>query len=138
MGKHLGLCAFLAVTQAACPTVNLGPAPIDIGECNPMGGVDYFNNQIWPNYIVSNGSRSCIDTSAGCHAENGGNIMSFNTADPMDIANYKAAQEQLNCATPEASPFLTRPLASEDPHGGGDLFTSNTAPPVEVFLAWFM
>ena len=123
---------------AACPTVQLGDTPSDIGLCNPKGGVAFFTSDVWPKYIASNGSRSCIDTSAGCHAENGGNVMTFNTKDPIDYdANYKAAQEQLNCNTPEASTFLTRPLAGVDQHGGGDIFADTNAPPVTTFLAWF-
>lgn len=135
-------CASLLVIAslplAGCPTVSLGDTPSDIGLCNPKGGVPYFTTEVWPKVIVSNGARSCIDTSAGCHAENGGNVMTFHTTEPIDFdANYKAAQEQLNCNTPTASTFLTRPLATVDQHGGGDIFTDANAPAVQTFLGWF-
>jgi hypothetical protein len=137
MANYLASGAWLLPSLAllpGCPTVSLGDTPSELGQCNPKGGPDYFNQQIWPNYIVSNGGRSCIE--AGCHDEKGGNVLKF-TANPMDIENYRSAQAQLNCNTPEASPFLTKPLAGETSHGGGDIFTNDQAPPVDVFLAWF-
>src|SRR5262249_49133859 len=80
MGPHrLVTPCVPALALGGCPTVDLGATPSDIGQCNPKGGIQYFMDQIWPNYIQSNGGRSCIDTGGACHAENGGNVMTFKT-----------------------------------------------------------
>ena len=50
---------------------------------------------------------------------------------------YQVVTRFLNCATPEASPLLGKPLVGDDPHGGGDLFPSTADPAVVSFLGWF-
>ena len=128
----------LAVTLlGGCPTVDLGATPSDIGQCNPKGGLQYFQDQIWPNYIQNNGNRSCIDTTGACHAENGGNVMTFKTMPVNYSANYKSVQIQLNCNTPDASLFLTKPLANIEDHTGGPIFADENVAAVKTFLAWF-
>ena len=114
-----------------CPTVDLGDTPTEIGLCNPAGGVPYFQDMIWPSYVVTGG---CAKNN--CHIA-GGNGLDFQTAMPTDYAaTFKRTQTQLNCGTPMASPFLTRPLAGIDPHGGGDIFQPSDSA-VQVFLDWF-
>ncbi len=114
--------------------MDLGDAPTEIGLCNPAGGLAYFQNQIWPNYVVrDNAATSCYQ--ANCHIE-GGNGLDFPS--PVDYPTaYKRVQIYLNCGMPSASPFLTKPLAGTDPHGGGDIFASLSDPAVQVFLDWF-
>ena len=58
-----------------CPTVDLGEPPMDVSLCNPPGGLDYFRDEIWPNYIMpGNATRGC--TRAGnCHNEAGGRAL---------------------------------------------------------------
>lgn len=125
----LGL-AFLA----GCPTVDLGDTPTEIGLCNPAGGVQYFQDQIWPQFIVrTDPNQSCAK--GGCHVA-GGNGLDF----PMPVdysAAYKRTQIYLNCGTPDASLLLTKPLAGIDPHGGGDIFPNTNDAAVQIFLAWF-
>jgi hypothetical protein len=128
------LAALAALGLSGCPTVDLGDTPTEIGLCNPPGGVQYFQDQIWPSYVIrGNASTSCA--TIGCHV-NGGNGLDFPM--PVDYPTaYKRSQIYLNCGTPEASPFLTKPLAGLDPHGGGDIFPSVTDPAVQIFLNWF-
>lgn len=133
------LLAGCALALAGCPTVDLGDTPPDIGLCNPNGGSDYFNNQIWPKYLtIANPlqpTHTCVDN--GCHGHgsiSGG--LGFDTDNPMSPNNYRAAQGELNCGTPTASKLLTWPLAGVDQHGGGDLF-KQTDPQYMTFVGWF-
>ena len=119
---------------AGCPTVDLGDTPTDLGLCNPTGGLDYFQTQIWPNYVIRNSDATSCAT-LGCHIS-GGNGLDF--PDPVDYPTaYRRTQIYLNCGSPEASQFLTKPLAGVDPHGGGDIFPDLSDPAVQVFLNWF-
>lgn len=117
-----------------CPTVDLGDTPTEVGLCNPAGGVEYFQAQIWPSYVTRpNANQSC--NKVGCHVA-GGNGLDF----PQQVdypAAYKRAQIYLNCGTPAASLFLTKPLAGIDPHEGGDIFPATSDPSVQIFLDWF-
>ena len=125
-------CALLSGLLAGCPTVDLGDTPTEIGLCNPTGGEQYFQDQIWPKF-VNNPTMSCAQ--AACHVA-GGNGLDFPM--PVDYPTaYRRTQIYLNCGTPEASPLLTKPLAGLDPHGGGDIFPNDSDPAVQVFLAWF-
>jgi hypothetical protein len=136
MGKGLTLLAGLAGLEglAGCPTVDLGDTPTEIGLCNPAGGVQYFQDQIWPNYVVrTNPAKSCA--AVGCHVA-GGNGLDF-PAQIDYMASYKRSQIYLNCGTPGASLFLTKPLAGVDAHSGGDIFPDMNDPAVQIFLAWF-
>lgn len=119
---------------AGCPTVDLGDTPTEVGLCNPAGGLQYFQDQIWPRYVVrSDPTTSCNRSS--CHVA-GGNGLDF--PNPVDFsAAYRRSQIYLNCGTPEASQFLTKPEAGLVPHGGGDIFASPSDPAVQVFLDWF-
>lgn len=130
-----GAAACLGLTLlAGCPTVDLGDTPTEIGLCNPAGGVQYFQDKIWPQFVVrTNPNLSCAK--GGCHVA-GGNGLDF----PMPVdysAAYKRTQIYLNCGTPEASLLLTKPLAGIDPHGGGDIFPNTNDAAVQIFLAWF-
>jgi hypothetical protein len=119
---------------AGCPTVDLGDTPTEVGLCNPAGGVQYFQDQIWPNYVVRGAADMGCAKVGSCHVA-GGNGLDFPM--PVDYPTaYKRSQIYLNCGTPAASPFLTKPMAGIDPHGGMDIF-SDTDPAVQVFLDWF-
>jgi hypothetical protein len=124
----------LALALTGCPTVDLGDTPTEIGLCNPAGGLAYFQDQVWPNYVVRTPpAMSCA--TVGCHIA-GGNGLDF----PAQVdypAAYKRAQIYLNCGTPAASLFLTKPLAGVEPHSGGDLFSGLNDPAVQIFLDWF-
>jgi hypothetical protein len=126
---------FLALTLlAGCPTVDLGDTPTEIGLCNPAGGEPYFQDKIWPMYVTRpNPTQTCAR--ASCHVA-GGNGLDF--PDPVDYPTaYRRVQIYLNCGNPESSLFLTKPLAGVEPHGGGDIFASESDPAVQVFLDWF-
>jgi hypothetical protein len=132
----VGRAAFvlLAALLAGCPTVDLGDTPTEVGLCNPAGGVQYFQDNIWPRYVMRSDPRTACNQSS-CHIA-GGNGLDF--PNPVDYpAAYKRSQLYLNCGTPAASPFLTKPLAGIDPHNGGDIFSSMSDPAVQVFLDWF-
>jgi hypothetical protein len=134
--------AGLAILLAGCPTVDLGDNPTEIGLCNPAGGAQYFQDRIWPSYVQRpNAMQTCAQVS--CHVT-GGNGLDFPCPQmgactvPLDYGTaYKRTQLYLNCGTPAASLFLTKPLAGVDPHQGGDIFPSMSDPSVQVFLDWF-
>ena len=50
----------------ACPTVDLGDTPADLGLCNPPGGAAYFEATIWPSYIRHGDAQACT-RAGGCH-----------------------------------------------------------------------
>jgi hypothetical protein len=130
------LVVCIAVTLAACPTVNLGNTPEDIATCDPMGGLPYFQAQIWPNYLApANPATTCVRS--GCHdttVSAGG--MGFDTTEPIDYAgNYAIAQPKLDCEVPTSSLLLTKPL-NLDGHGGSQIFTTSD-PEYSIFLNWF-
>ena len=120
---------------AGCPTVDLGDTPTEIGLCNPPGGLQYFQDQIWPKYVVRTDPSTACTKPGTCHVA-GGNGLDFPMPVDYSIA-YRRSQIYLNCGTPEASLFLTKPLAGIEPHGGGDIFPSVNDPAVVVFLGWF-
>ena len=134
MGKYWAFAACCAAL-CGCPTVDLGDTPVDIGGCLPKKGEAYFESDIWPKYI-NNTKKSCVQS--GCHVAGGnGGVLHYDTAPTALPADYKLTLPELNCSRPEESKLLTRPLAGEDLHGGGDIFTSLTDPEVVDFLAWF-
>ncbi|MBA3538788.1 MAG: hypothetical protein H0T79_04105 [Deltaproteobacteria bacterium] len=125
---------------AGCPTVDLGDTPADLGLCNPAKGFEFFQTDVWPKFILraDKPTASCVRTGGGCHDPGGGNALTFQTNPIDDAANYRAAQVYLNCGTQNMSELLTKPLQGiDDPHGGGNIFTSVDDPAVQVFLDWF-
>jgi hypothetical protein len=133
----LGSLAVLAL--AGCPTVDLGETPADPGVCRP-DPLEY-RDVIWPEFLApADTARSCVDE-AGCHAAgNGRSALRLETdvaADPTaHDRNYAVVIRFLNCGTPGASSLLTKPLAGQDPHGGGDIFADVDDPAVMAFEAW--
>jgi hypothetical protein len=131
---HLSLAAVLL---AACPTVDLGDSPPDVGSCrlDPL----YYEDVIWPGYLApTSAEKSCVSQS-GCHsAESGRSALRLDATAPIDhTGNYQIVSRFLNCSTPSASSLLTKPLAAVDAHGGGDIFADSADPAVSDFLAWF-
>lgn len=126
----------LAAALSGCPTVDLGDNPPGGALCNP--GRDYFEQEIWPNYIaVSDTAKSCIGMSS-CHRAGDGRsglrFVGMATPDPQD---YDSARRFLNCSSPLDSLLLTKPLAGREAHAGGDIFPSTSDPAVVVFEGWF-
>jgi hypothetical protein len=140
-----GLACLLGVVfLTACPTVDLGDNPTDLGVCIPAGGIDYFRDEIWTKYVRHGGAMACTQT-GGCHNEAGGNELAFKTQgcnfsdanDPCWTFNYRHVQNFLSCATPSESELMVKPLAGRTAHGGGDLVQTGDAAYM-AFLAWFM
>lgn len=130
--------ALAVLLLAGCPTVDLGDTPSEIGKCNPAGGVDYFTDVIWPQYVRPDNTTNGCTKAGGCHNEAGGNGLSFQTQGTIDFNfNYRQAQQYLKCGQPMTSEFLTAPLAGIDAHGGMDIFQPGD-PEVQLFLDWFM
>ena len=122
---------------AGCPTVNLGDTPEGIATCNPMGGLPYFQEQIWPNYLAPNNpATTCVRS--GCHdTTDSAGGMGFDTTTPIDYAgNYAIAQPKLDCEVPTSSLLLTKPLDEMSGHGGSQIFTTSD-PEYSIFLNWF-
>jgi hypothetical protein len=121
---------------AACPTVDLGDSPADIGSCRPDR--EYFETDIWPRFIDNpDPAKSCISMS-GCHddSNNARSGMHLQTAMPVDFAsNYMTVSRHLNCADPAASELLSYPL-NFLPHPVM-LFGPSDPEVVTVFLPWF-
>ena len=130
--------SLLVCALAGCPTVDLGDDPVDPGVCRPDPA--FFRDRIWPEYVKGNGdtAKSCVDA-AGCHnASNGRSALRLEVdeSDPTTFdRNYQTVVRFLNCSSPDASSFVTKPLDSEDPHGGGDLFDTGSEQ-YAVFLEW--
>lgn len=131
----------LAVTAlAGCPTVDLGDTPPDPGVCRP--DPTYYRDVIWPEFLApADAARSCV-VAGGCHAtQDGRSALRLETdvdADPTaHTRNYQVVTRFLNCASPDASSLLTKPLATVDSHGGGDIFPNTMDPAVMAFEGWF-
>lgn len=123
---------------AGCPTIDLGEDPSNPALCRPDPA--YFRDQIWNDYITIGGAQSedsCI-RAGGCHAEaDGRSGLRLDATEPIDLErNYQVVIRFLNCSARDSSSFLTRPLAGEDQHGGGDLF-STSDPQYATFQGWF-
>ncbi|MEZ4404288.1 MAG: hypothetical protein R3B06_29985 [Kofleriaceae bacterium] len=125
-----------ALLLTGCPTVDLGDDPVDPGVCRPDPG--YFQAEIWPKFLApADPMKSCVGR-AGCHGETDGrSALRLDNVAPIDFTrNYQVVTRFLNCGTPAASALLTKPLAGEDPHGGGDVFAAGD-PAIAVFEGWF-
>jgi len=133
------LAGVLLLALTGCPTVDLGEEPPPPGLCRP--DTAYFEDTIWPEVINSaDASRNCVAES-GCHQQaNGRSALRLITNDPLSPSelsqNYQVVTRFLNCGTPGASAFLTKPLSGVEPHGGGDLFDPASMPET-LFCDWF-
>jgi hypothetical protein len=135
-----GLGGMAALVLSACPTVDLGDIPPDPNVCRPDRS--YYEEMIWPNYLAPTAPANSCVAQAGCHgATNGRSALRLDTSTPPNhSANYSAVTRFLNCNTPDASGLLTKPLSTEDPHGGGDVLVpgdplDDTA--IAIFRGWF-
>jgi hypothetical protein len=122
------------VLLCGCPTVDLGDDPPDIGLCNPTQGMQYYVDEIVPKYLkVADTANGCGRSSA-CH--NRAHGLALDLLNPNSSQNYRLTLNYLNCGQPRQSQLLTKPLAGEDGHGGGDLF-QNGSTEMMTFLMWF-
>jgi hypothetical protein len=125
----------IAGAASGCPTVDQGDQPVAPEACRP--DPELFETTIWPNAIAPAGddAHSCV-AQAGCHArETGRSALRLIAAPASKVdytMNYDAVTRFLNCSTPSASPFISKPTAGGDPHAGGDLWTSGAEPELTV------
>src|SRR4051812_35420404 len=85
----VGLCLGVVGLVAGCPTVALGDTPTDSGLCNPAGGLTYFQDQIWPKYVVRNNPTTSCNR-LGCHVTGGNGL---DLPNPVDYSTaYKRVQ----------------------------------------------
>ena len=129
LGVVLAACA-----AAACDTVDQGSVPVPPEACRPDPAL--FESTVWPNAIaVADDTKSCV-AKAGCHARETGRSALRLIAAPASKQdfqmNYDAVTRFLNCSTPNASPFVTKPTGGGDPHAGGDLWVSGEEPEATV------
>jgi hypothetical protein len=128
----------VTIALSACPTVDLGEAPVVPGTCHPDPA--YYREVIWPEVLApADANRSCVSAS-GCHGRQDGRsalrlITGTALSETEHSANYDVVTRFLNCGAPDASPLLTKPLAGIDPHGGKDLFDAQSAP-AKAILDW--
>lgn len=126
--------AWCTLLLCGCPTVDLGDDPPEVGLCNPAAGKAYFDAEIVPMFLKLQDTAAGCGRSSACHARAHG--AAFDLADPTSMANYSVAKNYLNCGQPPLSSLLTKPLAGQDGHGGGDLFQPGSMEE-SVFLGWF-
>jgi hypothetical protein len=122
-----------------CPTVDLGDDPPDIGRCNPTLGLPYFESDIVSKYLKLSDRTSGCGRDGSCHDRAHGlafDLSNFSPGSAAMLTNYRVAQQYLNCGQPRQSALLTKPLAGEDGHGGGDLIQNGSAE-MMTFLSWF-
>ncbi|MCG8419862.1 MAG: hypothetical protein MJE77_18155 [Proteobacteria bacterium] len=130
----------LAFLATGCPTVDLGDFPPEPGQCRP--DQVYFRNVIWTEFLAATDPQKSCVAAAGCHRRDDGRSslrLNFDPAQPTTLngnENYGVAIRFLNCADPESSSLLTKPLSGLDPHGGGDLFDTGS-PEYATFIQWF-
>ena len=130
-----GLVAAL-LSCGACETLDLGESPPDPGSCRP--DFAYYRDALWPEYLKApDPALSCVAAS-GCHdIADGRSALRVDTTEPADHElNYSVVTRFLDCASPDTSPLLIKPLSDQEDHGGGDLFDENSAA-VRIFLDWF-
>jgi hypothetical protein len=135
MIRHWAL-ASCVVLLCGCPTVDLGDDPPDIGLCNPTKGMTYFQTEIVPNYLKLADTANGCGRDGACHNRAHGLAFDLAAGNLASTANYRVAVQYLNCGQPRQSPLLTKPLAGEDGHGGGDLIQNGSAE-MMTFLSWF-
>lgn len=138
-GLRLGLLFGVvagALLCGGCPTVDMGENPPSPGGCRP--DFAYYRDRVWPEYLApANPELSCV-AAGGCHdIADGRSTLLLDTAEPVNHDfNYQAATRFLDCSSQNLSPLLTKPLAGEEEHGGGELFDADS-PQVGVLLEWF-
>jgi hypothetical protein len=128
--------ALALLSCSTCATLDLGESPPDPGSCQPEFA--YYRDTLWPEYLAPpDPARSCVAAS-GCHdIADGRSALRVDTVEPVDHErNYSVVTRFLDCASPDTSPLLIKPLSGQEGHGGGDLFDDNSAA-IGIFLDWF-
>ncbi len=125
-------------------TINLGETTPVPPECLPSLATFMAQGGIWDTAIdPPDQTKSCV-AMTGCHAQATGRSALRLIYKPRDQftaddwqANFDEVAQFLNCGTPEASEFITKPEAGVDPHLGGDLWVCDaTCEPIRTVEAW--
>lgn len=142
---HLLVSLVVALACGGCPTVDTGEVPVTPGLCRPDMATFREPGGIWDVAIApAEPTKSCLQA-MGCHAQEDGRSalrLRSLTRDQLTEAdwqaNYDVITRFLNCSTPSASPFITKPESGNDPHGGGDLWdcTSTACEPIMTVERW--
>src|SRR5262245_46428931 len=82
MGHHWASAACCVLALTACPTVDLGDTPSDIGSCNPAKGIDYFKSDIEPKYLQLTDTTTGCARNTMCHDQSHG--LALDRTDPID------------------------------------------------------
>ena len=124
---------------AGCPTVDLGDTPVTPPLCRPS--LDELKRTVWPAAIdPPDQSKSCV-AQAGCHAQTTGRsalrLIPTPASDADWAQNLDEIAQFLDCASPAASLFITKPQAGTEAHLGGDLWPDcATCEPVSTVEKW--
>src|SRR5687767_11842060 len=109
-----GVLAFL-VLVTGCPTVDHGAAPVAPGACLPDMGEFQMPGGIWDTAVAPATTASCVQA-GGCHRrEDGRSALRLLTKNRDEYTqaewrqNYEVVGRFLNCSTPAASSFITKP-----------------------------
>ena len=136
--------ATLLCLAAGCPVIDVGETPVTPPICRPSPTQFREPGGIWDTAIaVADIEKSCIGKT-GCHTQATGRSALRLIDKPRDqltdsewMRNYEVVARFLNCSTPNASPFITKPESGVDPHLGGDLWEcTGTCEPIRTVEAW--
>ncbi len=134
--------ALVWLLVAGCPTVDLGETPVQPPLCRPS--LERFREPggIWDTAInPPDVAVSCVGRDA-CHSQSTGRsalrLITPPITDTDWTTNLDVVARFLNCSTPSASLFITKPEAGVDPHLGGDLWTcaGDGCEPISTIEAW--
>jgi hypothetical protein len=129
---------------SGCPIVDTGETPVAPPICRPDPNRFREPGGIWDTAIaVADMEKSCI-VKDGCHSQATGRSALRLIDKPRDMLtdsdwtqNYEVVARFLNCSTPSASPFVTKPESGADPHLGGDLWEcTGDCEPIRTIEEW--
>ncbi len=132
------------VILSGCPVIDTGETPVSPPICRPDPNTFREEGGIWDTAIaVADTTKSCVGAD-GCHTQATGRSALRLIDKPRDqmtdsdwTRNYEVVARFLNCSTPSASPFITKPESGLDPHLGGDLWDcSGACEPIRTLEAW--
>jgi len=127
---------------AGCPTIDLGDTPVTPPLCRPSLDELKKPGGIWDLAVnPPDASKSCVAMS-GCHAQATGRSALRLIPTPMTDADWEQNLDEiaqfLDCATPSASLFVTKPEAGVEAHLGGELWTcdASSCEPIDTVEKW--
>ena len=132
----------VALALTGCPTIDLGDTPVTPPLCRPSLEDLKKPGGVWDIAVnpPDSPAKSCV-AQAGCHAQATGRsalrLIPTPTTDAEWSQNLDEIAQFLDCASPAASLFVTKPEAGVESHLGGDLWENcSTCDPVKTVVAW--